>query len=351
MWTNHHYTVIMIMEQKKKNNNMQLFKRYHFNDCIRQQVFKHTMSQNKNNIYGILLLLEDWSIIFLSIFCSKYVYNNKFDSYFILTIIIYLITVCIIGARQRGLADCLHAAAHNCFASNKYLNFFLGTFSSGYLIFQSFYGYQISHVRNHHPFLGTNRDPDYISLKENGIYGEQRTNSNIKKYLINLFTPKSSWNYLLYLIKYRIFTKDDNMYETFIRMIYLTGLLTFFFYTHNITNLLMFWFIPYLTSHMWIGSFIELLEHYPMIETAPRIDIYMSRNTISGKLWDFFFGVHNENYHLVHHLFPKVPQWELHSVHLILMQDPVYANLHQNPGWRNLLKDVLEVDDRSSMNL
>ncbi|CAF5133718.1 unnamed protein product, partial [Rotaria sp. Silwood1] len=33
----------------------------------------------------------------------------------------------------------------------------------------------------------------------------------------------------------------------------------------------------------------------------------------------------------VHHLFPKVPQWELHSVHLILMQDPVYANLHQNP--------------------
>jgi hypothetical protein len=55
------------------------------------------------------------------------------------------------------------------------------------------------------------------------------------------------------------------MRETLIQIVYLTVLLIFFIYTHNMTNLLMFWIIPYLTAHMWIGSFIELLEHYPLV--------------------------------------------------------------------------------------
>ncbi|CAF1190429.1 unnamed protein product [Adineta ricciae] len=101
---------------------------------------------------------------------------------------------------------------------------------------------------------------------------------------------------------------------------------------------------------MWIGSFIELLEHYPLIETAPRVDIYMTRNRICGWLWNFFFGVHNEHYHMIHHLFPKVPQWEFHSVHLILMQDPIYASLHEKTGWKHLLKEIIEVDDLTTMN-
>jgi fatty acid desaturase len=31
----------------------------------------------------------------------------------------------------------------------------------------------------------------------------------------------------------------------------------------------------------------------------------------------------------IHHLFPKVPQWEFPAVHFILMQDPIYASLHE----------------------
>ncbi|CAF3263404.1 unnamed protein product, partial [Rotaria sp. Silwood2] len=71
------------------------------------------------------------------------------------------------------------------------------------------------------------------------------------------------------------------------------------------------------------------MEHYPMIETAPRIDIYMTRNRFCGWLWNFFLGVHNENFHLVHHLFPKIPEWEYDNVHHILMKDETYASLHK----------------------
>ncbi|CAF4466151.1 unnamed protein product, partial [Rotaria magnacalcarata] len=243
---------------------------------------------------------------------------------------------CVIGARQRGLARGLHEATHGCFASNKYLNFFLGTFCSGYVVFQSFCGYRASHVRNHHPYLGTDRDPDYQGLKENGICGIQRTRAHVKRYLWSLLCPIASLNYFLYLVKYRIWTKDDDNRETLLRSVYLIILMAIFLYSRRCSLLLFYWIIPYFTAHMWIGSLIELMEHYPMIETAPRIDIYLTRNRFCGWLWNFFLGVHNENYHLIHHLFPKVPEWEYHNVHRILMTDVTYASLHKKSVNLNL---------------
>ncbi|CAF3302743.1 unnamed protein product [Rotaria socialis] len=211
----------------------------------------------------------------------------------------YFLATCVIGARQRGLARGLHEATHGCFASNQYLNFFLGTFCSGYVVFQSFCGYQASHVRNHHPYLGTDRDPDYQGLKENGICGVHRTRAHVERYLLSLLWPIASLKYFMYLIKYRIWTKDDDNRETLLRSVYLIMLTTIFLYSGRSSLLLFYWIIPYFTTHMWIGSLIELMEHYPMIETAPRIDIYLTRNRFCGWLWNFFLGVHNESYHLV----------------------------------------------------
>ncbi|CAF1518113.1 unnamed protein product [Rotaria magnacalcarata] len=322
-----------------------LFKRYKFDASIRKKIHEHTLYSKPDNWHGLVDILEDWSIIFFFIFCTKYIFY--FYSSLVLSLIFYLITICVIGARQRGLADCLHQASHYCLASNSSWNFFLGTFGSGYLIFQNFHGYKISHARKHHSYLGTDKDPDYVELKANGICGENRTSSNVKRYLLNLFAPTSCWKYLLYLLKHRILTKNDDLWETYMRVLYLSGLLLIFIYTNNLLNLLFYWIVPYVTTNMWIGAFIELLEHYPMIETAPRIDIFMSRNRLCGWLWNFFFGVHNENYHLIHHMFPKIPEWEFHSVHKILMEDAIYASLHQKQGWKALLKDVIEVDDNT----
>jgi fatty acid desaturase len=202
---------------------MKAFERYRFSESIRAEVFKHTISQKKNNTFGLLSLVDDWAMILLSIHAAKYTYATLYHTHLLFSLIVYFIAICIIGARQRGLADCLHVATHHCFASNRYVNHFLGTFASGYLIFQSFHGYQISHVRHHHPHLGTSKDPDYVSnssfrrtwsmlifsciqmsLKESGICGEERTTKNVQKYLRNLFTPGSSWKYFVYLLKHRI---------------------------------------------------------------------------------------------------------------------------------------------------
>jgi fatty acid desaturase len=137
-----------------------LFKRYKFDISIREKIRKHTFHFKPDNWHGFADVLEDWLIIYLFIFLTKYIFY--FSSSFLLTFPFYLLTICVIGSRQRGLADCLHQASHHCLANNSIWNFFLGTFCSGYLIFQNFHGYQISHVRKHHSYLGTDKDPDYV---------------------------------------------------------------------------------------------------------------------------------------------------------------------------------------------
>jgi fatty acid desaturase len=64
----------------------------------------------------------------------------------------------------------------------------------------------------------------------------------------------------------------------------------------------------------------------------------MSRNRNSHFIERFLTGMHNENYHLIHHLFPSIPFWNIPKAHEILMQDPNYAQHHRQGGgifWSN----------------
>ena len=145
----------------ESKGSKEAFQRYKFDEHISKEVLKRTMKQTTDNWHGVLDVIEDWAVVFLFILLSEFV--RKLDMSVTVKLMVYALAVLVIGARQRGLADCLHQASHHCLASNKKLNFLLGTVFSGYTVFQSFYGYQTSHVRNHHPHLGTLKDPDYVS--------------------------------------------------------------------------------------------------------------------------------------------------------------------------------------------
>lgn len=139
------------------------FQRYKFDQNLRNEIKKYTLVNKPDNYHGVLAILSDWIIIILCAITAEYVHN--YVRLPLLWPITYGLSISIIGARQRGLARGLHEATHHCLASNRYLNFVLGTFCSGYVMFQSFYAYQTSHVKNHHPYLGTDRDPDYVRRK------------------------------------------------------------------------------------------------------------------------------------------------------------------------------------------
>ena len=108
----------------------------------------------------------------------------------------------------------------------------------------------------------------------------------------------------------------------------------------------LFWLVPLVTTHAYIGSVMELIEHTGLLGAGPEAG-QKSRNwKVETKGAPFFspwrlIGVHFDGYHLVHHLFPKVPSWAYHAVHEKLLDiDPAYRAFH--------LKEQTKAKDREA---
>lgn len=72
--------------------------------------------------------------------------------------------------------------------------------------------------------------------------------------------------------------------------------------------------------------------------------LYKTRNRICSPFENFFLGIHQEGYHLVHHLYPKLPAWKLSEAHKFLMEtNSEYNALHSilTPGWIPIIKLVM----------
>lgn len=291
-------------------------KRYKFSSVLNKKIEQLYLL---DNWHGIVALMSDYGIIVCAVFLALY-FNW-----------LYPLSLFIIASRQRALATLQHEAAHFTLAKNRFLNYMLGSVLSGSLIFQDLNLYLKSHVRKHHAFLGDSaRDPDYKYHIDLGLY-------NVTDFLHK--TKLDRWlrlgkcivSYLFYIIKNRM--HDMLSYGKACATTLLLNVILIFllFYCGGIKYYLLFWIIPMLTFYLFIGWFIELAEHYPLIGKY-KVDINMSRNRFSHWLESFFFSMHNENYHLTHHLKPRVPFWNLKKAHVILMNDVNYCKVNQSMG-------------------
>jgi fatty acid desaturase len=286
------------------------YKQYKFSPEIISQLKELT---KLDNCHGLLALLEDCLIILASILITSHV-----------TWFFYPLTLLVIGSRQRALTTILHDSAHGVLAKNKSLNWVLGTFCSGYLIFQQMIPYKKSHCYEHHSHLGDHKiDPDFKFYLEEGLYDAQSPRDFLVNHIIKPLLLFKVPQYVFYLVKYRLFGKGCNLYETIIMLAYLLTIVSASVWFGFWQKLILFWLLPYLTVFQVLGYFIEVSEHYPLVGKN-MIDLYMTRNRFSPWYEAFFSSMHGENFHLVHHLMPSVPFWNLAKAHKILLADLNY---------------------------
>ncbi|MEK7991601.1 MAG: guanitoxin biosynthesis L-arginine gamma (S) hydroxylase [Thiotrichaceae bacterium] len=290
--------------------------RYKFSDEIKKELKSLLVL---DNWHCWLAFIEDLLVVSIAVFITLY-----FSWYF------YPLAILIIGSRQRALATVLHESAHGAIAKNSTLNYIMGTYLSGYLIFQTMASYQKSHVHEHHAHFGDpERDPDYKYALSEGLY-EKNTISNFrKKYIFSPLLLTKVPSYLQSLLIRRLF-EEKKRSELFMMLLFWGVILAASVYAGVSGYLLLFWIVPYLTTFQIIGWFIELSEHYPLM--GNNTNLYMSRNRHSHPVEQFFTGMHNENYHLIHHLFPTIPFWNLPKAHQILMRDESYAKHDKETG-------------------
>ncbi len=247
---------------------------------------------------------------------------------------VYVAAVFFIGGRQRALAGVLHMATHRAFMANRRVGDVIGALFGGYPVLQSFTGYRASHLGEHHGRLGDpERDPDYKQYQDNALCGDNLSRAALRRYMWTALSPRATASYLYYLLRHRMVTKGEKTSERWLRATLLAAVLAWAVLGGWWPWLLLLWVVPLITTQVWIGAVAELMEHFPLIETAPRVDIYMSWNRVYGLATRFLVGEKDgEGFHLVHHLFPRTPMWRLREVDAILQRDPVYAQLPRLNG-------------------
>ena len=326
--------------------------RHPFSAEIRKKILAY--SRRKDNWHGPLAVIEDFFWITIAIMLSEY------------SLWFLPITVIIIGARQRALANLLHEAVHYTLCKSRKLNYILGTFFSGFWIGQTFYRYKDSHIRFHHKYLGeSDTDPDLIYYNNMGVFsirtGKQFILRQLIPSLLFLNAPKSIWH----IINDRLIFKDFSKAKKEHKIEYILFICFWFIILSVVTILgiwsqfLLYWALPFLTTFQAIGWLIELSEHYPIIRLHTK-DLYMSRNRFGNWLEIFLMGTHGENYHLLHHLFPGIPFYHYRSAHKALMEDFEYAEYNNRSGGiitpskegrKNIIKEMLEVINNNNIEV
>lgn len=290
--------------------------KHRFSKDVKLQIKKLYVYDNYHGIFALLINLF-W--IVFAVFLTK------------ISFWLFPFSLLIIGSRQRALATILHEAGHGALFKSKRLEKVLGTWFSGYLIFQGWVSYRKSHNSLHHHKLGNfDYDPDFIFYKKSGLFDGKSKYEFIFLFFLKPLFFLNVFSSVRYLFVNRL-AKGLGARELISIIISQLVVATIFMWFDGVGGYFLYWLLPYFTVFQALTWFIEFSEHYPMIENA-NIDLEASRNRFSHPVEQFFTGMHGENFHLIHHLFPAIPFWNLKKAHLILLQDDAYALVNAKFG-------------------
>lgn len=248
--------------------------------------------------------------------------------------VLYLASLVLIGSRQRALTTILHDAAHGRAARTRWLNWVVGTFLSGYLVFQAFQPYRQSHVMNHHGHLGEpGHDPDLQLYLDAGLYdGMSRARFFWQQVLATLLLLNAI-GYLWYVTRHRLLALARCRAELVYMGLFWGAVFVLLSMVGAWRLFLLYWMVPYMTTFLVIGRFIEIAEHFPLLGTAQGSSVlYSTRNRFSHAAEALLFSMHNENFHLVHHLRPEIPFWNMVKAHRVMLADAAYARVNASFG-------------------
>ncbi|WP_169810742.1 fatty acid desaturase family protein [Nocardia beijingensis] len=289
--------------------------RYRFDPEIDSEV--RTLRQ-LDNWHGPLALIGDWVVIAaVVILCEQL-------SGWIWWLVYLSVALTVIATRQRALATLVHEAVHGTLAQHEGLNKFLGTWFSGYLILQPFEAFRRSHMRDHHGSFGdVRKDPDFRAHIAAGLYKPQSGATFVWRYMV---LPLSGQQTSAIVKELRLSGTRDEALPGLAVTGYLAALGLLCWTIGYGPQFLLYWIVPLLFVLPLINWYMALLEHFPLVGNN-NIDLQTTRHRVLGPVSYHFLGVHNEGYHLDHHLSPMIPYWNLPKVHEIRLRDPIYARV------------------------
>lgn len=271
----------------------------------------------------------DWAIIGAAI-GTALALDNVFVS---------VLSIVVVATRQHAMLLLVHDAAHMKLSRNSKVNDWLADMFAGAPCFFSTAAYRIHHA-DHHRYLNTDKDPDWARKSALKDWQFPKAQKALLILLIRqIFEGGIEWlqltSKMLGLNKPyspSIIQKQFLYKFTLFWAVVISVAVAF----HRLDALLIYWFIPLLTIFPLLQRFRSITEHFSLERTH---ELNSARNTAAGAFERFFLAPHSTQYHLVHHLYPAIPHYNLARAETILRQSERYRQqAHQNNGylpWRD----------------
>jgi fatty acid desaturase len=260
--------------------------------------------------------------------------------------IMYAVVVVVIGSRQHALLIMMHDAAHGRIMKNRFWNDFFSDLFCAFPNGACTELYRRHHLK-HHEHTNTEKDPDWAFMQRYEDWhwpkDQLKTFRLFAADLLGLAWYKMIFGILYWSPARRLFFYKAKLKLapavwfrviaftiTMLLVISLFGLWLEFF---------MFWFLPFVTTHLAIVRMRTLAEHM-VVESEHTLN--KTREVVPTFLERLIVSPLNVNYHLTHHLFPSVPHYRLPEMHRLLMREPVFRDhAHLTVSYWGLCRGVL----------
>ncbi len=286
---------------------------------------------------SVLALATDWAVI-VGVASACELWFNPLS---------YFLAIAIIAGRQHGFFVLIHEATHFRLSNSAKINDLLSDYFAAIPVFFDTHMYRMNHSK-HHRFLNSEEDPDWVRKQ-----GRPEWKFPIRKDYIAKTYPK----FLLFrgavewmtislifsgVLPLKTMLTGYQRRLVLKRFVYYAVAAALLTYTQLWTAFAMYWVVPLLFVFPSFQRVRSVAEHFGLKREH---ELNSSRNILAPWYETLFFAPHNVNYHLVHHMFPAVPFYNLKKLNTLLMEDADYRRLaHQNTSYIALSAYALTKD-------
>ena len=271
-----------------------------------------------NTTMTIITVLLDFALIW-SIAVIDNLFFLKLE---VLYLPLYLITLLIIGRSQRGLECLVHEGSHYNWSRSCKTNDALVNLLAALPVFSLVGKYRDGH-KTHHFYFGSTQDPDRQRYEQLDIDDLDR--SSVGAFLLGMIKRLPSyvvswWKAIRLSPRVLIYSVIWHTAVFILPAALLLGWQT------SLDLWFRYWFLPLMLALPVIRFVGEAGEHI----YRGKHNVFAATINNYGLAHKLIFHPHNDGYHLLHHIMPSVPHFNLEKAHRHLVTaDPDNYGLRQ----------------------
>ncbi len=227
----------------------------------------------------------------------------------------FLLNAVIVGTRQHALFIVMHEGTHFLISKNRRVNDWVSDLFAAWPVGISTARYRVRHWL-HHRYLNGAQDPDWMRKKDDPSWQFPTTKWGFWKTSLPYLCGKGVLEMFYALRGFGVNGRDLALAVPFYAVI--AAAIT---YAGGWTAFALYWVVPYVSVNPALHRFRYSTEHMALPKTHV---LNSTRNVRCTWMENFLISPMNGSMHLVHHVYPYIPWYQLRHAYSILHLDEVF---------------------------